>query len=102
MTRATRQFQPFVRRCIIAAACALLVACGGPFNPKNFSKVENGMTESEVTAILGKPASVNTGSLPILNITGTEYIYRRGDGRGTIAFVNGKVVFKEATFGDKP
>ncbi|HPA19226.1 MAG TPA: hypothetical protein PLU30_15880 [Verrucomicrobiae bacterium] len=83
-----------------AATIAILAACGAPFNPQSFAKIQNGMTEAEVTAILGKPTSIESGSLPILNITGTEYTYRSGNARGTIAFVNGKVVLKEATFGD--
>jgi hypothetical protein len=83
------------------ATIALLPACGKPFNPERFAKIQNGMTEAEVTAILGKPTSIESGSLPVLNITGTEYTYRSGNAHGTIAFVNGKVVLKEATFGDK-
>ena len=90
-----------VRHTATVVAIALLVACGCPFNPQNFARVQNGMTEAEVTAILGKPTSIESGSLPILNITGTEYTYRRGADRATVAFVNGKVVLKEATFGGK-
>lgn len=100
--RTIREQSPSVGRWIaVAAACALLLGCGFRFNPKNFARIENGMSEDQVTRILGQPSSVSSGSLPVINITGTEYVYQRGDSRASIAFVNGKVVFKEATFGEK-
>lgn len=87
--------RPF-RRAIAAALLALLVACS-KVTPENFARVQNGMTEQEVAAILGSPTE--STSRDVLGITGTASRWVSGDTAITIRFVGGKVATKAL---DKP
>ena len=55
-------------RTTLAALVLLVAACAGtPFRWEDTAKVQNGMTESEVIAILGKPyARSQSGNITIL------------------------------------
>jgi hypothetical protein len=85
-------------RCLacLAAALLLLAACS-KVNPENFAKIQTGMTEQEVTAILGSPAE--STSRDVLGVTGTSSRWVSGDTAITIRFVGGKVATKAL---DKP
>jgi hypothetical protein len=83
-------------RLIAASLLALLVACS-KVTPENFAKVQNGMTEQEVIAILGSPTE--STSREVLGITGTASSWVSGDTAITIRFVGGKVATKAL---DKP
>jgi hypothetical protein len=87
--------RPF-RRAIAGAVLALLVACS-KVTPENFARVQNGMTEQEVAAILGSPTE--STSRDVLGITGTASRWVSGDTAITIRFVGGKVATKAL---DKP
>jgi len=78
------------------AALLLLAACS-KVTQENFARIQDGMSEQEVTAILGSPAESSSGS--ILGISGTSSKWTGGDAAITVRFVNGKVALK--TF-DKP
>ena len=78
------------------AAILLLAACSR-VTQENFAKIQDGMTEQEVTAILGSPAESSSGS--ILGISGTSSKWTGGDATITIRFVNGKVALRNF---DKP
>ncbi|MEO8144292.1 MAG: outer membrane protein assembly factor BamE [Betaproteobacteria bacterium] len=78
------------------AAILLLAACSR-VTQENFAKIQDGMTEQEVTAILGSPAESSSGS--ILGISGTSSRWTGGDATITIRFVNGKVALRNF---DKP
>ncbi|HWA37841.1 MAG TPA: outer membrane protein assembly factor BamE [Burkholderiales bacterium] len=84
------------RRTIAATLLLLLVACS-KVTPENFARIQNGMTESEVTAILGSPTE--STSREVLGITGTASRWVSGDTAITIRFVGGKVATKAL---DKP
>lgn len=73
------------------AALLLLAACSR-VTPENFARIQDGMTEQEVTAILGSPAESSSGS--ILGISGTSSKWAGGDAVITVQFVNGKVALK--------
>jgi hypothetical protein len=83
-------------RALAFAALLLLAACS-KVTQENFARIQDGMTEQEVTAILGSPAQSSSGS--ILGISGTTSKWASGDTEITVRFVNGKVALK--TF-DKP
>jgi hypothetical protein len=83
-------------RLIAASLLALLVACS-KVTPENFAKVQNGMTEQDVIAILGNPTE--STSREVLGITGTASSWVSGDTAITIRFVGGKVATKAL---DKP
>ena len=68
-----------------------LVACS-KVTPENYERVKEGMTEVEVTAILGKPD--DTSSVAILGLTGTSDSWVGNEYSIMIQFVNGKVRLK--------
>ena len=79
------------------AAVVLLLAACSKVNPENFAKIQSGMTEQEVIAILGSPNE--STSREVLGITGTSSRWVSGDTAITIRFVGGKVATKAL---DKP
>ena len=83
-------------RALVLVALLLLAACS-KVTQENFAKVQDGMTEQEVTAILGSPTESSSGS--ILGISGTSSKWASGDALITIRFVNGKVALRSF---DKP
>jgi len=85
-----------VLRLAAIAAFGLLVACS-KVNQENFAKVQTGMTEQEVTAILGSPSE--STSREVLGVAGTTSRWVSGDTAITIRFVGGKVATKSF---DKP
>lgn len=80
-----------------AFASILLLAACSKVTQENFARIQDGMSEQEVTAILGSPTESSSGS--ILGISGTSSKWSGGDATITISFVNGKVALR--TF-DKP
>jgi hypothetical protein len=84
------------RRAFAFAAILLLAACS-KVTQENFSKIQDGMTEAEVQALLGAPTS--SSSVQILGISGTASTWESGDSRITVRFVNGKLALKSF---DKP
>jgi hypothetical protein len=83
-------------RAFAFAAVLLLAACS-KVTQENFSRIQDGMSEQEVTVILGSPTESSSGS--ILGISGTSSKWTGGDATINISFVNGKVALR--TF-DKP
>ena len=83
-------------RAFAFAALLLLAACS-KVTQENFAKIQDGMSEQEVTAILGSPTESSSGS--ILGISGTASKWAGGDATITIRFVNGKVALRSF---DKP
>jgi len=73
--------------------CAtLLLGCGSKVTQENFAKIQSGMTETEVTAILGPPTESN--SLGLGPVGGTTSTWKDNGRTITIQFVNGKVLAK--------
>ena len=75
-------------RTLIVVALLLLAACS-KVTQENFSKIQDGMSEQEVTALLGAPTTTST--VEVLGISGT---HSRWEGSGaviSVRFVNGKV-----------
>lgn len=71
---------------------ALLLGCGSKVSQENFAKIQSGMTESEVTAILGPPTESN--SIGFGPVGGTTSTWKDNGRTITIQFVNGKVIAK--------
>ena len=82
---------------MIAFAALLLLAACSKVTQENFAKIQDGMSEQEVAAILGSPTESSSGS--ILGISGTSSKWTGGDATITIRFVNGKVALRSF---DKP
>jgi hypothetical protein len=81
----------------LAVAAALLIAGCSKVTQENFAKIQEGMSEQQVIALLGTPSESN--SVSILGVSGTASRWVGGDAAITVSFVNGKVALK--TF-DKP
>jgi hypothetical protein len=75
---------------------ALVAACSR-ITPDNYRKIEEGMTEQEVSALLGSPTETN--SVNVLGVSGTVSRWVGREGVITVRFVNGKVGIKSF---DKP
>ena len=82
---------------LFAFAAVLLLAACSKVTQENFAKIQDGMSEQEVMAILGSPTESSSGS--ILGISGTSSKWATGDATITIRFVNGKVALRSF---DKP
>lgn len=76
---------------------ALVLAACSKVTEENYRKVEDGMTEDQVVALLGKPTESN--SVSVLGVGGTVSRWVAGDAVITVRFVNGKVGLKSY---DKP
>ena len=81
----------------LAFVTVLLLAACSKVTQENFSRIQDGMSEQEVTAILGNPTESSSGS--ILGVSGTASKWAGGDATITIRFVNGKVATRSF---DKP
>ena len=86
-----------MKRRAFAFTAALLLAACSRVTQENFAKIQDGMGEQEVAAILGSPTESSSGS--ILGISGTSSKWAGGDATITIHFVNGKVALRSF---DKP
>ena len=74
-----------------------LAACESRVSQENFQKITNGMTEAEVTKLLGEPN--DAASMSLGPFSGTTSTWKSKDGIIAIQFVNGKVALKTFTKG---
>jgi outer membrane protein assembly factor BamE (lipoprotein component of BamABCDE complex) len=82
------------------AICLSLMSCiGSPISQENFEKIQTGMSLAQVQAILGPPTE--SSSVDVAVFSGTVSKWKAGDVTITIQFVNGKVVAKQLSKGDK-
>ncbi|MBM4300774.1 MAG: outer membrane protein assembly factor BamE [Deltaproteobacteria bacterium] len=80
--------------------CMSLVSCSGSkISQENFEKIQTGMPLAQVTAILGEPTE--SSSVDVAVFSGTVSKWKAGDATITVQFVNGKVVAKQLSKGDK-
>ena len=77
---------------LVALLAALLIAACSKVNQENFLRVQEGMSEEEVSSLLGRPTESN--SVNVLGVSGTASRWVAGDTVVTVRFVNGKVAFK--------
>jgi hypothetical protein len=81
-----------VRNTLLAFLTALLFCACSKVTPENFLKIEDGMSEQEVIALLGRPTESN--SVTLLGMSGTSTRWVDGDAVISVSFVNGKVALK--------
>lgn len=81
-----------MRLLVTTVALALLVAACSKVTQENYAKIQDGMSEQEVLALLG-PAT-ESGGLSVLGVSGGSSKWVAGDAVISIQFVNGKVVGK--------
>lgn len=79
---------------VLLLLAVLLAACESTrITKENFDKIQTGMTQAEVQAILGEPTE--SSSLDVALFSGTTSTWKLGDTTITINFINGKVVAKQ-------
>jgi len=80
--------------------CMSLVSCSGSkISQENFEKIQTGMPLTQVAAILGEPTE--SSSVDVAVLSGAVSKWKKGDVTITIQFVNGKVVAKQLSKGDR-
>lgn len=82
---------------LTALCLAVALAACSKVTQENYARIQDGMSEQEVHAILGAPAE--SSSVTILGLSGTSSKWQSGDAVVTIQFANGKVRLKSF---DKP
>jgi len=78
---------------VVAVLAVWLAGCGTRITKENFDKIQTGMTQAEVQAILGEPTE--SSSVDLALFSGTTSTWRAGDTTIAVQFVNGKVVAKQ-------
>jgi len=81
----------------VALVALLLVTSCSKLTEDNLQKIHNGMTTSDVKAILGEPTSSQTGSALGI-VSGTTYVYHTETSDVKITFVDDKVIATEGDF----
>ena len=85
----------------VGVSSIVLTGCSSKINNENYSKISNGMTISEVEAILGKGESSASSSVDLGeyggNITSEVMTWQKGMKVIVISFSNGKVDTKSQT-----
>src|SRR6202165_1548602 len=81
----------------LALDALLLLAACSKVTQENFAKIQEGMSEQQVIALLGAPTESN--SVNVLGVSGTASRWVSRDAVITVRFVNGKVALRSF---DKP
>lgn len=91
------------RVAFIVVLCLLITGCGSKVNKGNYDKINNGMTEKEVEAILGTGEeqsstgvnvpgqSISGVNVPGMSMSGKSKVWKDGMKIITITFINDKV-----------
>jgi outer membrane protein assembly factor BamE (lipoprotein component of BamABCDE complex) len=95
-----RRWRQIITVAVGLVVCLSLVSCSGSsISQENFDKIHTGMTLAQVTAILGGPTE--SSSMDVAGFSGTASKWTKGDVTITIQFVNGKVVARQFSKGNK-
>ncbi len=78
-------------------ACLLISACSSKITAENFGKIQTGMSQQEVVAVLGEPTQSN--AFDIAGLSGATATWQEGDTAISIQFFNGKVQAKQLNRG---
>lgn len=81
------------RAAALLAAVALLAACGSKVTAENFERIQTGMTQKEVIAVLGEPTE--TSSVNIAGASGGMASWKDGGTVISVQFLNDKVQAKQ-------
>lgn len=85
---------------LVMVICMSLVSCSSfKISQENFEKIQTGMSLAQVTDILGPPTE--SSSVDVAVFSGTVSKWKAADVTITIQFVNGKVVAKQLSKGEK-
>lgn len=76
----------------LAVLMALLAGCQSRVDRAHFERIEEGMSQSEVVAILGEPDDME--SVALGGVSGGSATWRDGDRSITVVFANDRVTLK--------
>jgi hypothetical protein len=76
-----------------AAVALLLAACGSKNSAENFERIQSGMAQKDVVALLGEPTE--TSAVSIAGLSGGMAIWRDGNTEISVQFLNDKVQAKQ-------
>ena len=82
---------------VILFVSATIAGCGGnPVTQSNYEKIKNGMSQSEVEAILGKgkEQASSGGNFGGISMDGKSMVWQNGNEIITVMFMNGEVMSK--------
>lgn len=89
-----------VQAALALAAAALLAACGSKISAENFERIQSGMAQKDVIALLGEPTE--TSNVSIAGLSGGMATWRDGDTVISVQFVNDKVQGKQLSRESRP
>jgi len=75
------------------ATALILAACGSKVSTENFERIQNGMAQKEVVAILGEPTE--TSAITVGGLSGGMATWRDGNTAISVQFLNDKVQAKQ-------
>ena len=70
----------------LLAAAALLAGCSSRINADNYAKIHVGMSQDQITELLGKPDECSGVTMPILSAE--KCTWKSGSRRIVVNFVN--------------
>lgn len=82
---------------LILLKCGFIVGCGSnPITLSNYEKIEVGMSQSEVEAIIGKgkESSSSGGDFAGISMNAKSLVWQHGTQIITVMFMNGEVISK--------
>ncbi len=82
------------------ATAVLLAACGSKISAENFERIQTGMAQKDVIALLGEPTE--TSNVSIAGLSGGMATWRDGGTVIAVQFVNDKVQGKQLSRESKP
>ncbi len=93
-----------MKKYILCGALSLVLAgCGGgsplTLTQDNYNKIQDDMSQADVTGILGQPTESHSEPIPVVGGTETTYTYRNDKSEVTIVFKNDQVKDRKANFG---
>jgi hypothetical protein len=89
-----------VQSALALAAAALLTACGSKISAENFERIQTGMAQKDVIAVLGEPTE--TSNVSIAGLSGGMATWRDGNTVISVQFVNDKVQAKQLSRESSP
>ncbi len=81
------------RAAVLLATALILAACGSKVSTENFERIQNGMAQKEVVAILGEPTE--TSAITVGGLSGGMATWRDGNTAISVQFLNDKVQAKQ-------
>mgnify|MGYP001297387353 CR=1 FL=1 len=83
----------FAKTALSLTAALLIAACGSKISAENFERIQTGMAQKDVIAVLGEPTE--TSNVSIAGLSGGMATWRDGNTVISVQFVNDKVQAKQ-------